>query len=317
MALNLLTFLRSTRSLAGRRGAIATATLAVSLSLSNLAAFAGDPFRTSAPHAIGDSTEAAFEAIFKEGDYAEGKAYLAAAEASETEEPMVHAMLASFAYLDGDWDELAVRADLTHEKATALIETDPLRGNLYSAVGIFLQGAHRLKTQGVARSTPAVLGMLQQVFSHLDRAERVSSNDPELNLIKGYMDLMLAVNLPFADPEQAINRLETYGSPTYLSHRGIALGYRDLGEYDKAMEAVDAAIQGAPNNPELFYLKAQLYSRQGQKAKSVEMYDKAIESIDQLPGSIARRIIWERCMTSGQFTANECVTQRDSFEPTM
>jgi hypothetical protein len=45
------------------------------------------------------------------------------------------------------------------------------------------------------------------------KRKKVDPNDPELNLITGYMDLMLAVNLPFSDPAQAIERLEKYGSP--------------------------------------------------------------------------------------------------------
>ena len=54
--------------------------------------------------------------------------------------------------------------------------------------------------------------MLQQVFSELDEAESINPSDPELNLIKGYMDLMLAVNLPFSNPEGAISQMSTYGS---------------------------------------------------------------------------------------------------------
>lgn len=296
-----------------RLGAVAVATLTVSLGLSNLAAFGGDPFRDSAPHEIGAQTEAAFEAIFKDGNYLEAEDYLAAAEVSESDDPMVHALRASFAYHEEDWDAVLASADLTLAKSEALIASDPLRGHLYSAVGVFMQGAHKLKTEGVARATPAALGMLQQVFSHIDQAERVNPNDPELNLVKGYMDLMLAVNLPFADPEDAIARLESHGSPTYLSHRGIALGYRDLGEYDKAQEAADAAIQSAPDNPELFYLKAQLYKRQGKKAESLEMFEKAIESTDQLPNTVAARIVWEHCMTAAQTTAEVCVQRRDAI----
>ncbi|MEO0457004.1 MAG: Sll0314/Alr1548 family TPR repeat-containing protein [Cyanobacteria bacterium P01_A01_bin.114] len=295
-----------------RLGAVAAATLTASLGLSNFAAVAGDPFRTSSPHEIGDQTEAAFESIFKAGNYLEAEEYLAAAEASESEDPMVHAMRASFAYHEEDWDAVLEGANLTLSKAEALIATDPLRGHLYSAVGIFMQGAHKLKTEGVGRATPAALGMLQQVFSHINQAERVDSDDPELNLVKGYMDLMLAVNLPFADPEDAIARLESFGSPTYLSHRGIALGYRDLGEYDKAQEAADAALESAPDNPELFYLKAQLYNRQGNKAQSLEMFEKAIESSAQLPNTVAARIIWEHCMTAAQTTSEVCVERRDA-----
>ncbi len=69
----------------------------------------------------------------------------------------------------------------------------------------------------------SVIPRLQQVFQYLETAEKVNPTDPELNLLKGYMDLILAVNLPFSSPQEAIQRLETYGSPDYLVDRGIAL----------------------------------------------------------------------------------------------
>jgi tetratricopeptide (TPR) repeat protein len=282
---------------------VGSALIALGLTLGTaLPSLADDPFRTSSPHAIGDLTESAFEAIFKGGDYVSAKQYLAQAETAEADEPLVHAMLASMAYLEGDsgLPEVARRAALTKEKAQALMANDPLRGHLYTAVGIFLEGAHMLKTQGVARGTPQALAMLQQVFGELDAAEEINANDPELNLLKGYMDLMLAVNLPFSNPEEAIARMEQYGSPVYLAQRGIAIGYRDLEKYDEAVAAVDQAIAAAPENPELFYLKAQLLARQGAQADSVLLFNKALEYQDQLPAALVKRIKWEGCVAEGE-----------------
>ncbi len=62
-----------------------------------------------------------------------------------------------------------------------------------------------------------------KVYAYLGKAEAISANDPELNLIRGYMDLMLAVNLPFTSPDQAIERLEKNAAPRYLVDRGIAI----------------------------------------------------------------------------------------------
>ena len=194
------------RKLATRAG---SGLLALGLSLSvALPSLAADPFRTTSPHDIGDNTEAAFKAIFRDGDYVGAREYLEQAKTTEDDEPLVHAMLASMAYLDADWDEVANRAELTKTKAQALVDTDPLRGHLYTAVGVFLEGAHVLKTRGVARGTPTALAMLQRVFSELDDAESIAPDDPELNLLKGYMDLMLAVNLPFSNPAEAIARMD-------------------------------------------------------------------------------------------------------------
>lgn len=292
---------RSARKLALRMG---SGLLALSLSLGTaLPTFAADPFRTSSPHAIGELTEDAFRAIFEDADYVAAREILARAETAESDEPLVHAMLASMAYLDGEegLEEVQRRAFLTQEAAQALIDSgaDPLRGNLYTAVGVFLEGAYVMQTQGVARGTPRALGMLQKVFSALDAAEAIDSEDAELNLLKGYMDLMLAVNLPFSDPADAIARMEQYGSPTYLAQRGIAIGYRDLGEYDAAMVAVDKAISEASDNPELLYLKAQLLSRLGRQNESVDYFNQALQYKDQLPANLVRRMTWEGCIAEG------------------
>ncbi len=286
---------RSIRRLVTRLG---SGLLALSLSVgAALPSFAADPFRAGNPYQIGDRTEEAFNAIFKEGNYTEAKQILAQAEMDEPGEPLVHAMLASMAYLEGEsgLDEVLHQAELTEQTAQDLMATHELRGHLYTAVGTFLKGAHLLKTQGVAQGTPRALGMLQTVFSSLDAAEAIDANDPELNLLKGYMDLMLAVNLPFSNPDEAIARMSEHGSPSYLAQRGIAIGYRDLAEYDKALVAVDSALEEASKNPELLYLKAQLYVRQGNTAASLPWFQQALSRIDQLPDGLARQIRWEEC----------------------
>ncbi|MDA0267219.1 MAG: hypothetical protein O3A14_09710 [Cyanobacteria bacterium] len=280
----------------------------VMLQLGSLPALAGDPFRTSNPrNSISAPTEEAFYAIFRDGDYVTAKASLEAADAAATD-PLHHAMLASLAYLEGEagLPELLNRAQLTQAAAEGLMATDPLRGNLYGAVGIFLEGAHVLQTQGIARGTPRALGMLQEVFDKMDAAEDIDANDPELSLIKGFMDLLLAVNLPFANPEDAITRLATHGRPDYIAQRGIAVGYRDLGEYDKALEAVNAALAavdaakaGENTNPDLLQLKAQILWGLGNAQGSEAAYTEALGYVDQLPQATAARLIFDRCVVQG------------------
>ncbi|MEM8503655.1 MAG: Sll0314/Alr1548 family TPR repeat-containing protein [Cyanobacteria bacterium P01_D01_bin.1] len=301
-------FPRLKRGCAALVGVSAVATL----SLFSSPALAGDPFRPGNEYGIGPDTEAAFEAFFKAGNYTLAEAAIESALVSESDEPLVHSLAASMAYLDGDHDKMAEHAELTKSAAAALMDDSPLRGHLYSAVGIFLEGSHMMTTQGVARSTPAALGMLQQVFGHLDEAERIDKTDPELNLVQGFMDLMLAVNLPFSNPAETIERLATYSSPDYLTYRGIALGYRDLNQIPEAMAAVEQALQAAPENPELFYLRAQLQRRQEQTTASLASFDKALDYAAQLPPGIARMIAKERCRTSGG-ASDVCETQADDF----
>ena len=278
-----------------------------------LPTFAADPFRanTSAQQReIGSLTESAFEAIFKEGNYVEAMDYLGQADTSESDEPLVHAMMASMDYLRGDFDGVSDRARMTQESADALKESDRLRGHLYAAVGTFLEGAYILKTEGVARGTPTALGMLQEVFSELDEAEAMEPDDPELNLLKGYMDLMLAVNLPFSNPEEAIARMEEHGSPVYLAQRGIALGHRDLGNYDEALIAVNKALAAAGQNPELHYLKGQILAKQGAQADSKASFDEALKYSDQLPTALVKQIAWEGCAAAGQLSDTQCAAVR-------
>ena len=113
---------------------------------------------------------------------------------------------------------------------------------MYAAVGYFLQGASILARDGTVKGTPEALSKLRLVYDHLDKAQAVSAQDPEINLMRGYMDLILAVNLPFSNPEQAIARLKEFAAPQYLADRGLAIGYRDLEEYSEALTAVNQAL---------------------------------------------------------------------------
>ncbi|MEM7593358.1 MAG: hypothetical protein AAF383_17885, partial [Cyanobacteria bacterium P01_A01_bin.83] len=131
---------------------------------------------------------------------------------------------------------------------------------------------------------------LQLVFKYLDRAEDAAPNDPELNLIKGYMDLLLAVNLPFSKPEQAIARFESYAAPNYLVERGLAVAYRDLKKYNQALKYANLALETAPENPEHYYLKGQILRKIGKQkndpeilAEALANFELALKSSEQLP----------------------------------
>ncbi|MEB3336630.1 MAG: Sll0314/Alr1548 family TPR repeat-containing protein [Leptolyngbyaceae bacterium] len=306
------------RSLGSRMTAIASSLL-ITLSIGVGAAMAKDPFRTTNPHSIGPNTEAAFRAIFEKGNYVEGQEYLKNA---ETDEPMAYAMQASLAYTTKDWEGFKVNGTRTRETAEALIKTNPLRGNLYAAVGHFLEGAYILSQQGTVRGTPEALNRLQQVFKHLKVAERISPQDPELNVVKGFMDLMLAVNLPFSNPGQAVERLEKYANPRYLAYRGIALGYRDLKQYDKSLDYVNRAIAVTPNQPEVQYLKAQILAAKAYEQKNAKLYAEAgkyfqlaLAKPEQLPKSLVWQIFFEQCQAQERLDnkPRNCSPLRDTI----
>ena len=138
------------------------------------------------------------------------------------------------------------------------------------------------------------------MLKYLDEAEKVAPNDPEFSLIKGYMDVMLAINLPFSDARQSIDRLEKNASPSYLVHRGIALAYRDLNQLDKALEYTERALNLTPRNPEIHYLKAQILNLQAQKNPALfitaaQSYQTALQLSEQLPKGLVAQIFSEHC----------------------
>jgi len=249
-------------------------------------ALAGDPFRTTNPRNISEETELAFKALFEDGNYLQAKEYLSLPQNVNTNDPLAYALRASLAYTEEDWNNLDIYAQKTVDSAKNIAKDDPLRSNLYLAVGNFLMGASEYQKKGAL----AAITRLQLVFDYFDKAEKIDSTDPELNLIKGYLNLFLAVNLPFSNPQQAIDNLQTYASPQYLVNRGIALAYRDLKDYELALTFVNKAIESTPLNPELYYLKGQILRGKGHTEnniiileEAVKNFDIAIAKINQLP----------------------------------
>ncbi len=294
--------------------------VALLLGLWTTPSLAKDPFRASNMRQIGDQVSAAFDSVFAQGNYPQAREYLRQAEDSE---PMTHAMRASLAFTSGDLETFRLNATRTRETAEQLVSQDALRGNLYMAVGHFLEGAYLLLNDGTVRGTPKALGKLQEVFKYMKAAEKINQNDPELNLVKGYMDLMLAVNLPFADADDAIDRLEQYAGPRYLATRGIAFGYRDLGQYGKALDYINRALKDTPDNPEVHYTKAQILVLAAQQQSNPALYAEAAKSFkvaiqkpDQLPRTVVWQLFFEYCQNQNRVDGQprDCVALRDTID---
>lgn len=287
----------------------------------------GDPFRQQNPIQIGEKTEAAFQAMFAQGNYKAAKDYLQVAESAEINEPLVYAMMASLHYLDENWESLELYAKKTSEVAENLMATNPVRGNIYAATGHFLEGAYILSTEGTLKGTPKALEKLRKVFGLMEAAERINSSDPELNLLKGYMDLMLAVNLPFSDPAKAIERLQDQAYPRHLAYRGLAVAYRDLDKVEKALEYVDKALSEVPDNPEVRYLKAQILVSQAKdkdndlslRKKARKNFEMALKKSDQLPRRLVAQIFFEQCKNVNNIDDGKrpCDPMRDAIRDGM
>ncbi|MGQ9870635.1 Sll0314/Alr1548 family TPR repeat-containing protein [Leptodesmis sp.] len=261
---------------------------------------AQDPFRTTDARPINENTQKAFEAFFKQGDYKLAADYLSKADPNE---PLALAMKASLTYTDMlglNKDEADKRSTIleqfrsyaaqTRSAAEGLAAKDSLRSNLYLAVSHFFDGIYAFTKEGTIKGTAQVLGELQQIMKYLNAAEAQSPNDPELNLLRGFMDVYVGLYLPLSSPTKGLERLEKYATPRYLAERGLAMGYLELKQFDKAAEAVDRAIGQAPDNPELWYLKARILAKQGKVQESVTYLEKALSKQDQLPHSLVKEI---------------------------
>ncbi len=263
-------------------------------------AWAKDPFRSNNPRNIGEHTETAFKTLFLKGDYRGVTTPLKLAELQEPDEPLSYALRGSLAFTEEDWETLKIYGNKTLKAGSKLVKKDPVRGNLYLAVGHFLEGTYLYHKEGAF----SAINKLQLVFKYLDAAEDSDPSDPELNLIKGYMDLLLAVNLPFSTPEQAITRFKAYAAPNYLVDRGLAVAYRDLKQYDQALKFAQKALDKAPDNPEHYYLKAQILRQIGKKQNDLDILNNALKHFNialsrsaQLPKFIVKPLEREKRQT--------------------
>ncbi len=266
-------------------------TLTTGLAISTvLPAWAADPFRTSSPKAIGPEAQAAFELMFKNGDYPAAKKRLnTALGTTEANDPLVQAMRASVAYLEQDLPGMQIYAGKTRATAQKLLTIDPLRGHIYTGVSYLIDAGYAVTTQGIVSGTPAALGAVQKLLDEIRVAQEINPDDPELNLVKGYMDMLIATVLPVADLEGALSSLRK-SSPDYLKWRGIALGYRDAKKPDQALDAVNKALAAAPNNPELNYLKGQILWMKDDVASAKQEYRTALSKAKQLPPGLTKQI---------------------------
>lgn len=252
------------------------------------AAWAKDPFRTgSNQREMSAEVSAAFEAFFCSGSHVNSQDQLEAALKASPEEPVVHALLAALAYQEGNLTEFARLATETRKVATALKTTDPLRGNLYEGVGYGLEAANQVLKDGVVLGLAKALPTLDKLFASIRLAQQVDPEDPELNLVNGYMDLLLTYR------DKALTQF-LKASPAYLAARGQALAYRDLERYPEALAAVDQAIANSCGNPELYYLKAQILANQGSYTEAVPLFDQALQASAQLPKALSDQIQMER-----------------------
>ena len=275
----------------------AAALVAVLSSLGNLA-IAGDPFRSSDPHDIGDRTEAAFEALFVEGHYPEANKAILRAIEEEPGEPLAHALNGALAYVSEDWERLQTAAAATEKAAAALIDTPPLRVSSPAPARPPRRGGSPISEGGSGpfQGGPEAFSRLQQAKAALDKANDIDPDDPELNLLRGFLDLLVAGNLPFLNLDGAISQLQK-AQPGHLRHYGLAMANRYLNQPELALAEIELAIAIAPENPHLVHFRGQVLAKLGQATQDVSQLQRAEQDFvavlakhEQLPRPMIRHL---------------------------
>ena len=271
---------------------LSTSLLAALVSVATvMPSFAADPFRTKNARPIGNETQKAFELMFKEGNYNAAVNQINAAIATEANEPLLFALRASTFFATEDYLGMQVAGQRVRKNAESLRGKDNLRAYIYLAASDLIEAGYIVKTQGIS-SAPRALPLVQSVLDYLQKAKDIDPNDPELNLIKGYVDMLIASVLPLSDLESALQSLRQFAAPDYLKWRGIALAYRDARRPDLALDAVNKALASAPNNPELHYLKGQILWMQGgnSTAEAKKFFELALSKSKQMNPSLLSEI---------------------------
>ncbi len=292
------------------------------LTLGSLApALAADPFRTNNPKPVGEKTSQAFEAMFKSNDYAAATELLNQAQTTEANEPLAYTLLAVLAYQNKDWAAIPSYAQKTRQAATALKTSQPLRSHVYLAMADFLEGAYALSDggDGPIRGMSKAFGKLKGIYGSLKQARNLDPNDPELNLVQGFMDMMTSVYLPLSDSKAAIAKLELVRSESpdaaYLADWALATGYRTMKQYDKGLEAANRGLKAQPNHAEMHYLKGQLLATQGNAAAAQADFKAALQASDTMPKSLVGQIFYEACKNQRKLDSlpRNCDADRDKI----
>jgi tetratricopeptide (TPR) repeat protein len=262
-----------------------------------LPGYGADPFRTAAQKprtSIGDKTTKAFELMFRQGNFPEAvkQIDLALASPQDNRDPLIYAMRASVGFVRNNLDEMRQYGAEVRKQALTLRRTDRIRFHLYTGVSDLIDAGYIFRSQGIT-SVGRVLPIVNRALDHIRTAQDIDPKDPEVNLIKGFMDILIASAMKGSELDSALVSLRDYARPDYLRWRGIAMAYRDAKRNPEALDAINKAIDSAsgktnppPNqvgNPDLSYLKAQILRMNGKRDESLEYFLAALAQARQLP----------------------------------
>jgi tetratricopeptide (TPR) repeat protein len=242
-------------------------------------ALAKDPFRTgSDARPIGPALESAFEDFFRTGEFQKASQKLSKAQTENPNEPLVYTLQAALAYLNGQRDKMLEMTQKTRDVAQVIESKDAARSHLYRGIAQGLEGSSYYLKDGLT-GIPKALTYVSSMFLEIDKAKQLA--------LVGYINTLLN---KYDDALQEFRK----AGPPYLSYRGQALVYRDTKAYPKAQLMVDKALVAAPQNPDLLYLKGQIFALQSRPTEAIASFDQALTIGKQLPESTKKQIRIER-----------------------
>ncbi len=293
----------------------------LSVGLTVLVSFGASPARASNdPFRTGDNAREmtpeiaiAMNTYFCDGNFDLLSEQMEAARLSAPQEPMIYVSMAALAYLDEDYDTIGLMIDETLTAVESLKETDPLRAHIYAGAGYGMRAAHRIVTDGLASGLPRALPDINAMFAEFRGARRIDANDPELNYMSGFIDLMMTRR------QRALEQFDSIEYPSHMAYRAQAMALRDMDNYSDALERVDLAISTGCDNPELYYLKAQILRLLDRPQASIRWFERALAMSDQLPETIVEQIQYERDRTElkmNEALQREQQASREVADPT-
>ena len=268
---------------------IAIALQGSGLSAPSLASADTDPFRAGTEaRDMAPEIARAMNTFFCNGDYVTLAKELEEARSVAPDEPMVYVAYSALAYMSEDYDTIREMTGLTLETAAEMKESDPLRGHLYIGVGNGMRAATLVVNEGIAVGLPKALPSINTMFAEFRTAQQIAPDDSEVNFFVGFIDLMMTRH------DRALAQFQSASSPQHMADWGQALTYRDMGQYEEGLAAIERALNSGCQHPEHYYLQAQLLRKLDRYEESVAAFDRSLESAEVMPDGLVSQISGER-----------------------
>lgn len=105
------------------------------------------------------------------------------------------------------------------------------------------------------------------------------SQDPEYYYLKGNSCL---TDGKMPEAVKYYNQAISYSSGFFEAYMGLSIAYKEMGDYDKAFDAIQHAISLYPNYYQAYYNLGLILEKQNKKEEAIKAYEKFLKG---LPGA--------------------------------